>query len=564
MATNNRRKGAATSLKYAKATDLPSFPSHGGESNAAGAAALLAKDYKMKELWQPEQSMAGSKAAVKAQKDGGKLDLWQYDGSKNGLSAAALAMRKNTQSPLSPNIDRGYTDAGKNNSLLAATKSTRSSRQRSDSTPAARPPALYPDEKNSARNALNAATVSHRNSVRAPPAKVDEGWSSEANQAARIKNSHMDKDMFGSSPPVEPEVEERKREAALRASAVSMAKKMYEQQNRAVLVSASDSSSIGSAGAETAHRRNASNISQPDLKQEAMKYITLQDQAHKLAQERLAKVDKEMENSKYREYYGYSDRSPRKSRLSIRGRNRNRASSEGADRDDSDDEEQARRIRSQMSQLNTASNTVSDKQREEDRARLLKAAEKRVHDRMHDMDEKVFLETGKPSQAMMDDWEQKAREKAEKDRVEREKHPGKTHIGGGKYMDQSEIEAIAAARLKPTLEELNENAEKRREREAEIERRRDLAETERMEEKMRTDQQKAEFKKIKGESEPSELTFELLTLTFLQSKTKRQPKRRGIWQRRSAWRRRCEVISRRLNSRGLRVSLIRTYKKRIC
>ena len=499
MATDNRRKGAATSLKYAKATDLPSFPSHGGESNAAGTAAMLAKDYKMKELWQPEQSMAGSRAAVKAQKDGGKLDLWQYEGSKNGLSAAALAMRKNTQTPLSPSIDRGYTDAGKNNSLLAATKSTKSSRQRSDSTPV-RPPPLYPDEKNSARNALSAATASHRNSVRAPPAKKEEGWSSEANQAARIKNSHMDRDMFGSNPQVEPEVEEKKREAALRASAVSMAKKMYDVQNRAMLANASDTASIGSAGAETAHRRNTSAISQSDLKQEAMKYITLQDQAHKLAQERLAKVDKEMENSRYREYYGYSDKSPRKSRLSIRGRTRNRASSEGADRSDSDDEEQARRIRSQMSQLNTASNNVSDKQREEDRARLLKAAEKRVHDRMHDMDEKVFLETGKPTQAMMDDWEAKAREKAQKDRAERDKHPGKTHIGGGKYMDQSEIEAIAAARLKPTLAELDENATKRREREEEIQRKRDQAETERMEEKMRDQAQKAEFKRIKGKS----------------------------------------------------------------
>lgn len=457
---------------------------------------MLAKDYKMKDLWQPEQSMAGSKAALKAQKDGAKLDLWQYEGSKNGLSAAALAMRKNTQTPLSPNIDRGYTDLGKNNSLLAATKSTNSSRQRADSTPG-RPPPQYPDEQNSARNALNAATVSHRNSVRYQPAKKEEGWSSEANQAARIKNSHMDKEMFGSAPPVEPELEERKREAALRASAVSMAKKMYDVQNRARLANPPDDTSSILSG-ETAHKRNTSSMSQSDLKQEAMRYITLQDQAHKLAQERLAKVDKDMENSKYREYYGYGNKSPRKSRLSVRGRTRNRAASEGAASDDSDDEEQARRIRRQMSQLNTASTTVSDNQRAEDRARLLKAAEKRVHDRMHDMDEKVFYETGKPTQAMIDEWDRQAREKAEKDRAEREKHPGKTHIGGGKYMDQSEIEAIAAARLKPTLDELGDNATKRREREAEIARQRDAAQTERMEEKMRNEQQKAEFKRIKG------------------------------------------------------------------
>ena len=497
MAADPRHPGAATSLKYAKATDLPSFPSAGNNPGAAGAAAMLAKDYKMKDLWQPETSLAGSKAAVKAQKDGVNTDLWKYGGSQNGLSAATLAMRKNTQKSLSPQIDRGYTDQGKSNSMLAATKSARTGRQRADSTPVRPPPPAYPDSKNSAANALNAATVSHRNSVRAPPASQD-GWSSEANQAARIQNSHMDKKLFGDSPVIGQDLEQKKHEAALRASAMSMAKGIYANQDRTALTGL-DNPNLGSAGAETAHKRNMSAASQPDIKVEAMKYIALQDQAHKLAQERLAKVDKDMENSKYREYYGYSDKtSPRKSRLSMRGRNRRRAASEGADSDDSDDEMQARRIRSQMSQLNTGVDNVSDKQRDDDRARLMKAAEKRVHDRMHDMDEKVFQETGKPTQSMMDDWETKAREKAEKNRSERETHPGKTHIGGGKYMDQSESEAIAAARLKPTMDELNDTATKKRERDEEMARQRDLQQTAKMEEKIKSENDKAEFRRIRG------------------------------------------------------------------
>lgn len=68
-----------------------------------------------------------------------------------------------------------------------------------------------------------------------------------------------------------------------------------------------------------------------------------------------------------------------------------------------------------------------------------------------------------------------------------------THIGGGKFMGQSEIEAIATARLKPTLAELDENAAKRREQEAEIERKRGEAQTERMEGKIRQDQRKTEL-----------------------------------------------------------------------
>ena len=407
---------------------------------------------------------------------------------------------------LSPELDRGYTATGRSNSMMAATKSL--GRQRAGSTPAPAP-AQYPDSQNSTKNALNAATVSHRTSKLAP-----DGWDSEAMQAARFKNvgNRMDRSMFGEHPPVEPELEEQRHQAALRASAVSMAKQMYEYQNRASTPSET-SSALGSAGhgAGTAHRRGQSVTSQPDLKEEAVKYIHLQDAAHKIAQERLAKMEKEHENERYREYYGYGDTSPKKSRMSTR--RRPRAASEGQDLDDSDDEKQARRIRTQMSRLNTAQNAVSDKQRSDDRARLLAAAEKRVQARMHDMDEKVFLETGKVSQSMMDEWEVKAREKAERDKEERDRNApaGMTHIGGGKYMDKADIEAIAAARLKGTFDELDENAAKMRQRDEDAARRADEAETARMAEKMEQDNQKAEFKRIRGMTWSMILSYQMLT-----------------------------------------------------
>lgn len=485
--------GAAQSLKYAKAQDLPSFPSRGAPSNASLAAAVFAKDHTMREPWQPETSAAGVKAAAKAQKDGGNLDLWQPSASAAGNSAAVLAMRVKD---LSPQIDRGYTDTGRTNSLAAAKQSHIVGRRRAGSVPAPVAP-RYPDSQNSTKNALNAAVVSHRTSRMAP-----DGWDSEANQAARIKNlgGRMDRAMFGEHPPVEPELEEQRHQAALRASAVSMAKQMYEYQDRAATPTDKTGISGGAgAGAEVAHRRNLSATSQPDIKEEALKYIHLQDAAHKIAQERLAKLDKDMSENRYREYYGYGDTSPKKSRLSVR--RRPRASSEGdKDLDDSDDERRARRIRSQMSQLSTGLNTVDVKQRQQDRAKLMAAAEKRVHARMHDMDEKVFQETGMVSQSMMDEWEAKAREKAELQKVEREKtNPtGKVAIGGGRFMDQAEIEAIAAAKLKPTLDEINETAEKMRARDEEMKRQQDLNETAQMEEKIKQQQQKAEFKKIKG------------------------------------------------------------------
>jgi len=486
---------AATSLKYAKAHELPSFPSLGGTTaDSAGKAAMLAKDYKMKDLWQPELSAAGSKAALLAHGKGSKLDFWQPSASSDGHSAATLAMRNKG---LSPQAYQGNSADDKSRALLAATMSVNKGRQRAESTPTAVHPA-YPDSHNSAANALSAATASHRTSTMK---LAPDGWDSEANQAARVKNLHMDPNMFTEHPPVEHLTDDASHNAALHASAVTMAKQMYEYQAR----NAQAQDGAGQAGAEAAAARNTASPAL-DVKQEALRYISLQDAAHKLAAERLAKVDKNFENARYREYYGYpgEDKSKRLShRLSVRNAlGRARASSEGNgpdDLDDSDDEYQARRIRNQMSQLNSGLSQVDAKKQQDDRARLLAAAEKRVSAQLHDMDERVFLETGKIPPSMLQEWEEKARKRATEQREEQAKHPGKTHIGGGKYMDQSEIEAIALARLRPTLDEINETAEKKRARDEEI--RLDKEENERIkrEEKEKDKAIKEEFKRIRND-----------------------------------------------------------------
>jgi hypothetical protein len=460
---------------------------------------VLAKDYKGREIVRPDgNSAAGSKAALLAHKKGADLNLWQPTASKDGHSAASLAMGNKN---LSPQLDRGYTAQGKSNALLAATKSQRDTRQRAGSTPAP-PPELYPDQANSARNALNAATASHRNSVRGPQQPTQTAapqYSDPAMQAARIQNigKNVAPEMWTERPPVEIELEEQRQKAALRASAVSMAKQMYEHQNRAVF--SSDPS--GTAGASAAHSRAPASIAQPDLKQEALRYINLQDAAQKLAHERLAKMDKDLETTKYREHYGY-DAEPHRNRLSMRGRPRQRPASEQAqnDDDDSSDDERARRVRRQMNQLNTSVADVDAKKKEADRKALLAAAERNVHKSMGDMDEKVFQSTGKVSQAKMDEWAAKAREKAQKDAELRGQHHGKTHIGGGKFMDQAAIEAIAQSRLQPTLDAINETAEKKRARDEEIRLDKEEQERQKRNEKQKLKEEKDEQKHIKRKS----------------------------------------------------------------
>ena len=498
-------KSAAASLKYASARDLPSFPSSGLASNAndAGKAAMLAKDYQAPPLWQPELSSAGSRAALLAHKKGPGLDLWQPTASAEGHSAATQAMQKKGLIPDA--IFTGSSKEEKSKALQAATIVSAQSRQRANSTPKAPAHPAYPDSKNSAANALNAATASHRAASVRDPKMAPDGWDSPANQAARITNvgQNLNREMFTSHPPVSIEVTEASQKASRHAEAVGLAQQMFAQQQKAA---------AAGAGAKKAVANQAPSSAGADLKTEAMKYIHLQDAAHKLAAERLAKIDKSGENARYREYYGYpsgpgagKQASPTKSgptnRLSMHGRDR-RQRRRGSDSssDDDDDAAAARRIRTQMSTLNSGVAVVDEKKRTDDRARLMAAAEKRVQARMQDMDAKVFSETGKVTPSMQEAWEAKARARLQESKEQEAAHPGQTHIGGGKFMAMSEIEAIAAARLKPTMEAIDATAAKRRARDEELRVEREEGIRAKNDEKAKGRMEKDEVKRHKGQS----------------------------------------------------------------
>ena len=519
--------GAATSLKYAEPRDLPSFPSTGiaNKDASAGAAAslananhkqfeywkpessvpankaaMLAKDYHPAPLWQPEMSAAGSKAALLAAKHGAEVNIWRPEATAAGNSAAGQAMRKKN---LSPEVDYGYTADGSSRALMAATDAM-SGRKRSGSSPIVQ--ASYPDAKNSAVNALNAATLAHRPSNREAksPLGRTEGISSPID-AARIHNAaitNLGREMYTSHPPVAPEVEEKNRQAALRASAVVMAKQMYDVQQKVLEQHAGAHKSDSHYAANSVHRRGSS-IDEDSVHVPA-RYPSLQATAQKLAAERLAKLapDKDAE---YRAYYGTS--TPSRSSGSIRGRLRRRASSDGELQES--DEARSRRIRQEMSIFSTKLAQVDEAKRKKDREALLAAAQRNVAASMHGMDEKVFQDTGKASPAMKADWEAKARAKAEADSNARMANHGKVHIGGGKYIDQSEVEAIAAARVQPTLDEITAKAEAQRAREEqarkEDEERRRIAEEKAAEEKERNAKTKEEWKRFKGELRPAKI-----------------------------------------------------------
>lgn len=454
---------------------------------------MLAKDYKPAPLWHPEQSVAGSKAADIAAKDGGHVDIWLPESTAAGNSAAGQAMRAKG---LSPQIFRGSTADDNKKALLAATGAMSGSRRRAGSTPVL--PPTYPDAANSAANALKAATSVSRSAGRNKQASPPQPLSSPID-AARIHNAavtNLSREMYTANPPVAPEVEEKRKQEGLRAAAISMAKQMYDIQQKAI----DDASADGGKGdshyaAHSVHNRQPS-VALDDPKP-VPQYVNLQEAAQKLAAERLAKLHDE--HAAYRNYYGAAQ--PVQKRLSIRARPRRRASSDGST--PKADEERSKAIRNQMSLFKDELAQFDAKKRQKDRDALMAAAQRNVRASITGMDERVFNETGKASPAMTEEWEAKAKARAKADSDARMVNHGRVNIGGGKYLDQSEVDAIAAGRVQPTLDEITEKAEKQRARDEEL--RQQQLERERIAAEKVADQKerdlktKEEWKRFRGE-----------------------------------------------------------------
>ena len=263
----------------------------------------------------------------------------------------------------------------------------------------------------------------------------------------------MGRAMYTANPPVAPEVEEQNRNDVLRASAVAMAKQMYNYQQ-----TQTDTAASAQHGAIAAHGRHDS-VSTIGDEEQPMSFVNLQEAAQKLAQSRLAKLhDEHAKNREYRDYYSNEGDAASKrssfapSRLSIRSRTRRRASSTG---NTDSDKEQSNRIRAQMSMFSSKVSEIDTKKRQQDREALIAAAQRNVTKSLHGMDEKVFAETGKIGPSLLSEWEVKAHAAAQAKSESRMENYGKVNIGGGKFINQSAIDLIAQKNVKPVLDEIN-------------------------------------------------------------------------------------------------------------
>ena len=439
----------------------------------------------MAPLWQPEQSANGAKAALLAHRDGGKVDISQPEPSVWGESAASQAFKKFGAGTLSPVLDYGYTALGRQGSLQAATGAMAQGRKRADSTPiVVAKPETYPDEANALKNALSAATSASKQGKR----------TETPTEGGSVPYTTMSRDMYTSHPPVAPEVEERNRNDTLRASAVAMAQGMYNHQQAQFAAT-----SQAQSGAIFAHGRypSSSTISE---EVQPMRFNNLQEAAQKLAQERLAKLHDEYAKAReYREYYGGNDKytpgtNQPSYKLSMRGRTRNRSSSDG--RMD-EDREQSNKIRAQMSLFSSNLSQVDEKKRQKDREDLIAVAQRNVTKSLHGMDERVFAETGHVAPSLLNEWEVKAHAAAQAKSDSRMENHGKVHIGGGKFIDQSAIDAVAARNVQPVLDEINEKADAEHERQAALKLEQETQARKAAEKKQREKESKQINKKLK-------------------------------------------------------------------
>ncbi|KAI5924744.1 hypothetical protein F4810DRAFT_116594 [Camillea tinctor] len=403
----------------------------------------MANDYRLASSRPLIVSSYGAKAALLASQAAKSTAVCKTPTTDYGFSAANLAFKSDRTTPRGVGADT----IERQKSVLAAQGAV-ANRQRAKSNPI--PKESYPDEANAAANALNAATKAHGPSR--SPVLSDGGGGGATPYTA------MPRQMFTYRPPVKSEVDEQKRADVLHASAVAMAKKMYNQQQRMI-----EAKKVHAGAASSRNELDISSSISDDGQPQQI--TTLQDAAYRQAQARLAKMQQEnSSNRDYLDYYGTSILPMH--RFSVRSKLRKRSSSDGAV---IEDRKRSQQIRQQMSLFSSKLSEVDEIKRQQDQAALLAAAQRNVHERLKGMDEKITAETGMIPPSTLTQWELKAHAAAQSRAVgDESQRPGMIDIGAGKYMDQDEINAIAERRVRPVLDEINEKAEKEHARQTEL------------------------------------------------------------------------------------------------
>lgn len=479
---------------------LKATGSRPGFSHASAVAALAHAKNK-----QPESGRSSIAA----------IDVPDYPSetpSQEGYKAAISALRDHRSIASPPAADSKHetaaTDArreitSREKAIRAATGAFYNSRKRADSAPLEDPYAM--------------------SGARDPLDELD--GSAEASRIQHVANTNAR--LYTASPPVAIEVEEQNKKNVMRAAAISMAREMYGIAENAEEGRTGAAIPAAQRGHARAQSQQAISKANAGALQRAM---SLQEVAQKRAAEKLASMQDE--TAVYREYYGIEPQAPRSS-LPAR---RRRAS---VDSDESSfDAERSREIRYQMTNLRSKLDAV-DEQRQRDRALLMEAARKNVDAAIQDMEKRAYADTGRAPPSVRKEWEEAALARAEKDMQDIDvqlMQPDRVNLGAHKFVDMTDVEALARSRLQPTFDEIHERAEAQRAKE--LEQRLDEEEKQRHNaiERQREADTRAEEKRQRGSCTS---TIELVCVTNTVLATLKQESR-GKEERSWPWRKKAK------------------------
>lgn len=463
--------------------DIPTAPA--AASTGASKAALLAVGSASAALKASPPTPEKKEKSNKHQKWGSSAATQAFNANRPasvesatlapGSSAATQAFQNNRNSVVRT-PEPPVTPSRGDRSLAAAKGAMSSSKKaHAPASPGSQSLENRRLEEAAASSALNGAALAHRNSLMAKTPIEETG---------AVPVTTMTRNMFTSHPPVKPEVDEKTNTDRLHQTAVEMARKMYSQQQKAM---------------EQAKENQGEDSTTPY----AGSYLNLQDAAFKQAHERLAKLhDEHQQGREFQEYYGNTTSTSPRRKFSIANKLRRHTSIDSDDLED--DRERSNKIREQMSMFSSKLSQVDKEKRDKDREALLAAAQRNVKARLQGMDEKASLQTGKRNSTRLTDFELKAQQAAQARHETRGETKGKINIGGGKFMDADEINAIAAKKMQPLLDDINEKAETERARLEALKQAEDARKEELERQKARERQEKDEIRKQKEQEKHAE------------------------------------------------------------
>ncbi|KEZ39724.1 hypothetical protein SAPIO_CDS9680 [Scedosporium apiospermum] len=439
-------------FRYADPKSLPSYPSLGLPSDASASAAATV-GWSRRQSPRPPSVKPTPERTVRSSAAAAASFAADSKGSQK-RNQAVRELATNTGTTASPHRNSFSQENWGSSAACLAFKSQ--SAQATQSTKMR--PRL---DSRSSLMAAQEATASRPRSMSSPLIKQRAGgvsdtsagqkWSfvpelSPSAESGAIPATALDRSMYTSHPPVSIEVEEKRRASEIHSSAVALARQAYLQQQKLAEQQAHDD-------AYSDDMRSSTDLGQPEP-------VNLHEAAYKLAQERLEKLQEEFRKNRELQEQNTPDQIPAPlHRVANALRIRHRSSS------DSDLQLRRHNRTSRATAiLPPLQSKADEEQRRKDREAVLAAARKNVESQLRGIDESIYEETGKVPPCKLAEWAPRAEAIALAKVASEMPPPGKRDVGGGMYVAQDEIDAVAVRKVKPILREMDVRAEKEHER----------------------------------------------------------------------------------------------------